>query len=268
MLQKLFILSTQLSGVGRNDSVLGQKIELTGDPPYSPDLEPSDFYLFPSMKNKLRNPCFSNREEVIDAFKIHDWETTICHGKSLFEAEEDDSVVSIYTTEPTTAKTARTFDVYHQIANNIAERLTSPIYKFLGIGKERAETTTKRTWEKLEFLDEEDLVTKAGSDPVNNDLSEGRDIEELSVEALKQDKKPEKITLYSSYLPSNSELNTRNDTVNEIPDEFDDDPFEFDDDEEKPREGGVIYFLELIGSVIQLAWGAFVALFKPSNKSS
>ncbi|GBP53966.1 Mariner Mos1 transposase [Eumeta japonica] len=31
----------------------GQKIESTGHPPSSPDLSPNDFYLFPSVKNKL-----------------------------------------------------------------------------------------------------------------------------------------------------------------------------------------------------------------------
>ncbi|GBP22518.1 hypothetical protein EVAR_84755_1 [Eumeta japonica] len=32
----------------------GQKIELTGHSPYSPDLTLNDFYLFPSVKSKLR----------------------------------------------------------------------------------------------------------------------------------------------------------------------------------------------------------------------
>ncbi|GBP28343.1 hypothetical protein EVAR_11805_1 [Eumeta japonica] len=49
----------------------GQKIELTGHPPYSHDLVPKDFYLFPSAKNKLRGQFFSRREKVVDAFKIH-----------------------------------------------------------------------------------------------------------------------------------------------------------------------------------------------------
>ncbi|GBP41754.1 hypothetical protein EVAR_33745_1 [Eumeta japonica] len=36
----------------------GQKIELAGHPPYSPNLGPNDFYLFPSVKNKLRGQRF------------------------------------------------------------------------------------------------------------------------------------------------------------------------------------------------------------------
>ncbi|GBP85562.1 Mariner Mos1 transposase [Eumeta japonica] len=47
----------------------GQKIELTGHPPYSSDLAPKD--LFPSVKNKLRSQRFSGREEAIDAFKMY-----------------------------------------------------------------------------------------------------------------------------------------------------------------------------------------------------
>ncbi|GBP36802.1 Histone-lysine N-methyltransferase SETMAR [Eumeta japonica] len=49
----------------------GRKIILTGHPPYNPDLTPNDFYLFPSVKNKLRGQHFSSREEAIDAFKMH-----------------------------------------------------------------------------------------------------------------------------------------------------------------------------------------------------
>ncbi|GBP88065.1 Mariner Mos1 transposase [Eumeta japonica] len=47
----------------------GQKIELTSYPPYSPDLAPKNFYLFPSVKNKLRGQHFSSREETVDALK-------------------------------------------------------------------------------------------------------------------------------------------------------------------------------------------------------
>ncbi|GBP87527.1 hypothetical protein EVAR_57236_1 [Eumeta japonica] len=46
----------------------GQKIELTGHPPYNSDLAPNDSYLFPSVKNKLRGQRISRREEAVDAF--------------------------------------------------------------------------------------------------------------------------------------------------------------------------------------------------------
>ncbi|GBP59053.1 hypothetical protein EVAR_39137_1 [Eumeta japonica] len=44
----------------------GQKIELTGYLPYSPALASNDFYLFPSIKNKLRGQRFSSRKEAVD----------------------------------------------------------------------------------------------------------------------------------------------------------------------------------------------------------
>ncbi|GBP79093.1 Mariner Mos1 transposase [Eumeta japonica] len=49
----------------------GQKIEVTGHPPYSPDLAPNNFYLFPKVKNKLCGQRFWNREVVVDTFKVH-----------------------------------------------------------------------------------------------------------------------------------------------------------------------------------------------------
>ncbi|GBP50618.1 Histone-lysine N-methyltransferase SETMAR [Eumeta japonica] len=49
--------------------------ELTGHPPYSPDLAPNDFYLFPSVKNNLRGQCFLSCEEAVHAFKMHGLET-------------------------------------------------------------------------------------------------------------------------------------------------------------------------------------------------
>ncbi|GBP26147.1 hypothetical protein EVAR_74909_1 [Eumeta japonica] len=52
----------------------GQKIELTGHPPYSPDLAdlaPNDFYWFPSVNNNVRSQHLSSREEAVDAFKMN-----------------------------------------------------------------------------------------------------------------------------------------------------------------------------------------------------
>ncbi|GBP27976.1 hypothetical protein EVAR_83607_1 [Eumeta japonica] len=48
-----------------------QKIKSTDHPPYNPDLALNDFYLFSSLKNKLRSQSFSSRKEAIDAFKMH-----------------------------------------------------------------------------------------------------------------------------------------------------------------------------------------------------
>ncbi|GBP37375.1 Histone-lysine N-methyltransferase SETMAR [Eumeta japonica] len=49
----------------------GQKIELTDHPPYSPDLAPNYFYLFPRVKNKLRGERFPCREEAAEALKMY-----------------------------------------------------------------------------------------------------------------------------------------------------------------------------------------------------
>jgi len=36
-------------------------------PPYSPDIAPSDFYLFGYMKRMLKGNCFSTRDELLNA---------------------------------------------------------------------------------------------------------------------------------------------------------------------------------------------------------
>lgn len=48
-----------------------EKIEIMGHPPYSPDLAPNDFFLFPFVKNKLRGKRFSTPEEAVSSFKNH-----------------------------------------------------------------------------------------------------------------------------------------------------------------------------------------------------
>ena len=46
------------------------KFELLLNAPYSPDLAPSDYFLFPNLKKWLSGQRFSNDEEVIE----HRWE--------------------------------------------------------------------------------------------------------------------------------------------------------------------------------------------------
>ncbi|XP_028176113.1 uncharacterized protein LOC114364234 isoform X2 [Ostrinia furnacalis] len=197
-----------------------------------------------------------------------------CNGRSMPEGE--DSVVSVYTTLPTTAGTHPSLDVYHQIANNIAERITSPIYRFLGINKTNSEkNATRKSWEKIELLDETpEEVTKPNYLPVDNDISKDRDVEELSVEALKKaDKKPEKITLYNSYLPILGKLETLdvNDTVNEVDSNRssdDDGGLTLDDvGEDEPRENYFTYILEVLASIVQLIWGGITSWLKPKSSS-
>jgi histone-lysine N-methyltransferase SETMAR len=43
--------------------------ELLEHPPYSPDLAPSDFHLFPKLKLCLAGQCFSSNQEAIAAVK-------------------------------------------------------------------------------------------------------------------------------------------------------------------------------------------------------
>ena len=40
-------------------------------PPYSTDLAPNDFFLFPCVKNKMKGQRFSTPEEAVDAFRMH-----------------------------------------------------------------------------------------------------------------------------------------------------------------------------------------------------
>uniref|UniRef100_A0A2A4JCD2 Uncharacterized protein n=1 Tax=Heliothis virescens TaxID=7102 RepID=A0A2A4JCD2_HELVI len=202
---------------------------------------------------------------------LHHIQTDILLTQQCKSYPAEETVVSVYTTHPTTSGTNPPIDVYHQIANNIAERITLPIYKFLGINTTKPESSPK-SGQKIELQDDPDLTSKHEVKPIDNDISKDRDVEEVSVEALnkKADKKPEKITLYSSYLPvlakasqaSNApQIEAKNDTWNEL-----DDPFEWDDQESaKPKEGAFVYVLELVGSFIQLLWGGLMALFRPNS---
>ncbi|GBO99586.1 hypothetical protein EVAR_40424_1 [Eumeta japonica] len=83
-------LTTKLSQVSPNNSGFGQKIELTAHPPYSPDLAPDDFYLFPSVKNKLRGQSISKNEEAVDAF----WRYLNQNGKSGFNLDKSASIMA------------------------------------------------------------------------------------------------------------------------------------------------------------------------------
>jgi hypothetical protein len=39
-------------------------------PPYSPDLAPSNYYLFNHLKNWLGSQCFNNNEELMEGVKM------------------------------------------------------------------------------------------------------------------------------------------------------------------------------------------------------
>jgi histone-lysine N-methyltransferase SETMAR len=47
-------------------------------PPYSPDLAPSDYHLFPGLKKRLKGRHFSSDAEVITILRIWPRRTTTC----------------------------------------------------------------------------------------------------------------------------------------------------------------------------------------------
>lgn len=62
-----------------------QNIELMGHPPYSPDLAPNYFFLFPTIKNKLRGQRFSSPEGAVEAFKNHVLELSSSDWQKCFD---------------------------------------------------------------------------------------------------------------------------------------------------------------------------------------
>lgn len=67
------------------DYLATQNVELMGHPPYSPDLAPNDFFLFPHIKNKLRGQRFETAEEAVNAFKSLVLEVSDSEWKKCFE---------------------------------------------------------------------------------------------------------------------------------------------------------------------------------------
>lgn len=143
-------------------------------------------------------------------------------------------------------------------------------YRFLGLGNNKTEaSTTKSPWHKIEILDDAEGM-KPPFKHIDNDISRDKDIEELTTESLKLDKKPEKITLFSSYLPVNEKLisNNSNDTSDDIDDGLDIETFGIEDVDDEVREydSPLTYFFEIIGSILQLIYGAISALFTSNAK--
>jgi len=56
-----------------------------GHPPYSPDLAPNDFFLFPHIKKKMRGQRFSCPEDAVEAFKNHVLEVSQSEWKKCFD---------------------------------------------------------------------------------------------------------------------------------------------------------------------------------------
>lgn len=62
-----------------------QNVELMTHCPYSPDLSPNDFYLFPYVKRKMRGVRFSSPEEAVEAFKKQVSEIPTSDWKKCFD---------------------------------------------------------------------------------------------------------------------------------------------------------------------------------------
>lgn len=128
-----------------------------------------------------------------------------------------------------------------------------------------------RPFHRIELYDDTEHAAKSDVIPLKNEISNDRDVEELSDDSIykKTGKKPEKIVLFSNFLPMKEKLEL-NGTVNEVDvdNEFDDLEFSDEDDIDevmRSNDGGIVYVLEVIGSIIQLLWGGFLALFHPSS---
>ena len=53
--------------------------------PYSSDLAPNDFFLFPYVKNKMRGQSFSTTEEAVDAFRMQVLEIPQAEWQNCFD---------------------------------------------------------------------------------------------------------------------------------------------------------------------------------------
>jgi len=58
-------------------------------PPYSPDIAPSDFYLFGYVKGRLSGRCFKSRNELIEAISSIINEISPSKRREVFEEWKD-----------------------------------------------------------------------------------------------------------------------------------------------------------------------------------
>ncbi|XP_068623799.1 uncharacterized protein [Battus philenor] len=186
----------------------------------------------------------------------------------------EDSVVSVYLKHPPMEDNSQNSQksLVYLLTSGLTEKITSPFTKLFGIGQNV--TTTMRPFHRIELFDDIEQVTKPDMNPINNEIPKDRDVEELSNEGAykKGARKPEKITLFSSYLPDNEKLDVNNsinhvDIDDELPTEFDNNVDDEYDDVSQSRSGPFVFVLEVIGSFIELIFGGLMALFRPSDSS-
>lgn len=73
------------TSIRTREYLASQKLELTGHAPYSPDLAPNDFFLFPTIKAKLRGQRFTSPEDAVEAFKNHVLELSLSDWHKCFD---------------------------------------------------------------------------------------------------------------------------------------------------------------------------------------
>ena len=67
------------------DFLSSNNVELMIHCPYSPDLSPNDFFLFPKIKNKMRVERFESPEAAVETFRTLISEVTALEWKKCFE---------------------------------------------------------------------------------------------------------------------------------------------------------------------------------------
>lgn len=67
------------------DYLKQQHIDLITQCQYSPDLSPNDFFLFPTIKNKMRGEHFHSPEEAVEAYKSNAFATPSSEWNKCFE---------------------------------------------------------------------------------------------------------------------------------------------------------------------------------------
>ena len=62
-----------------------QNIDLMSQPPYSSDLAPNDYFLFPYVKNKMKGQHFSTPDGALDAFRMYVLEISQSERQKCFD---------------------------------------------------------------------------------------------------------------------------------------------------------------------------------------
>ena len=81
-----FIMTTPAVTTRQTVDFLSSKnVELMTHCPYSPDLSPNDFFLFPNIKKKMRAKRFESPEAAVETFRTLSSEVTVSEWKKCFK---------------------------------------------------------------------------------------------------------------------------------------------------------------------------------------